>query len=110
VVEEQSEPDYWRVRYDDLNSCDVSVTLLASDPTLLASLCVFRPCGDLRLWDALLAVMRLGPVVLYFPGDSPPLVASEAASEQLPADMVEAMGQPRVVRSAQEILEAIKHA
>jgi hypothetical protein len=26
VVEAESEPDYWSVRYDDFNSCKVSVT------------------------------------------------------------------------------------
>jgi hypothetical protein len=74
------------------------------------SLCVFRPCGDLRLWDALLAILRLGPLALYFPGDTPPLMASESAGEHLPADMVQAMGRPRVVRSGREIVEIIKHA
>jgi hypothetical protein len=110
VVETESEPDHWAVRYDDVNSCHVSVTPLASDPALLQSLCVFRPCADPRLWDALFSVLRLGPAVLYFPGDDPPLVASEAAGEQLPSDMVEALGQPRVVRSGQEIVEVVQRA
>jgi hypothetical protein len=110
VVEAESEPDYWCVRYDELNSCRISVTSLSSDTALVESLCVFRPCADMRLWDALTEVMRLGPVVLYFPGDAPPLVASEAASEQLPPEMIESLGRPRVVRSGQEIAEAIKHA
>jgi hypothetical protein len=110
VDESRSEPDYWCVCYDDLNSCHISVYSLPSDPLLLESLCVFRPCGDLRLWEALLAVLRLGSVVLYFPGNAPPLVASKAAGEQLPADMVEAVGQPRVVTSGKEIVEIIKQA
>jgi hypothetical protein len=108
VVEADSEPDYWSIRYDDSNACHVRVTPLASDRELVESLCVFRPCGDLRLWNALLAIMRLGPGVLYFPGDAPPLVTSEAAGDHLPADMVEALGRPRVVRSPEEIVEAIR--
>jgi hypothetical protein len=110
VVAAESEPDCWIVRYDDENSCDISVTPLTADETLMESLCVNRPCADERLWDALLSVMRLGAVVLYFPGDAPPLVASEAAGEHLPADMVEAMGPPCVVSSIEEILEIIKNA
>jgi hypothetical protein len=110
VEESRSEPDYWSVYYDDLNSCHISVSPLAADPQLLEALCVFRPCGDRRLWEALLAVLRLGSVALYFPGDAPPLVASEVAGEQLPVEMVEAMGQPRVVSSAEEIIEIIKSA
>ena len=104
VVEAESEPDYWFVRYDDLNSCHIGVTPLGSDPTLVESLCVLRPCGDPRLWDTLLVILRLGPAVLYFPGDGPPLVASE----QLPAGLVESLGQPRVVRFGQEIAIAIE--
>ena len=110
VDEADSEPDDWAVRYDDLNSCRVGVTALASDPTLVESLCVYRPCGDPRLWEALLAILRLGPVALYFPGNAPPLVANEAAGDELPADMVRAMGRPRVVQSGQEIVEIIRHA
>jgi hypothetical protein len=110
VVEAESEPDYWSVHYDDINTCRIAVTPLPSDPSLVESLCVHRPCGDPGLWDALLAVLRLGPVVLYFPGDAPPLVASEAIEEHLPADMVQAMGRPRVVQSGREIVEAIRDA
>jgi hypothetical protein len=110
VVEAESEPGYWSIRYDHLNSCHVAVSALPADPALVQSLCVVRPCGDPRLWDALLALLRLGPLTLYSPGEGPPLVASEATGEQLPADMVEALGAPRVVRSGSEILAAIESA
>jgi hypothetical protein len=110
VDESRSEADYFSVSYDDLNSCHVDISPQASDPLMLNWLCVSRPCSDLRLWSALLAVMRLGSVVLYFPGGAPPLVANQWAGEQLPAEMVEALGRPRIVSSAEEILEAIKHA
>ncbi|HKT06732.1 MAG TPA: hypothetical protein VJR24_02460 [Gemmatimonadaceae bacterium] len=110
VDERQSERDYWAVTYDDVNSCHIGVSPLASDPTLLESLCVYRPCGDPRLWEALLTVLRLGPAVLFFPGNAPPLVASPAVAEQVPADMVEGMGRPRVVSSGGEIVEIMKHA
>ena len=110
VVDAESEPDYWSVRYDDLNSCHVSITSSVSDPAAVESLCVFRPCGDPRLWDALLAVMRLGSAVLYFPGDGSPLVAGESAVGHLPAEIVQAMGRPRVIRSGREMLAAIEDA
>ncbi len=110
VVDAESEPDYWTIRYNDLNSCRIEVTPLASNPTLIESLCVFRPCDDPLLWEGLLAVMRLAPAALYFPGKAPPLVVSEAAGEHVPSDMVRAMGWPRVVCSGQEISEAIKRA
>lgn len=110
IVEAESVAGEWAVRYDELNSCRISVTRLQSNPALMEALCVWRPCVDSRLWDALFEVLRLGPAALYFPGNAAPLVASEAAGEQLPADMVEALGRPRAVRSGQEIIEAIEQA
>jgi hypothetical protein len=64
VVEEESEPDYWRVRYDLTNTCTISVTA--------------------------------------------PLVASESVVADLPQELVDSMGQPRCMRSAQEILDIIR--
>jgi hypothetical protein len=110
VVDAESEPDNWSVRYDALNRCSICVSPLESDTALVESLCVFRPCGDLRLWEALLAVMRLGAVVLYFPGNAPPLIASGDVAQHLPDDMIESLGQPKVVQSGQEIVEVIERA
>jgi hypothetical protein len=110
IVEAESDSDLWSVRYDSQNHCEISVHPLESDPNLLASLSVSRPCGDVRLWDALLATMQLGNVMLYFTGVSPPLVATVEAGTHIPPDMVEHMGQgpPRVVTSSQQILDAIR--
>ena len=110
VVERESEPDHWKIWYGEADWCTVSVQALQTDPTLIESLCAFRPCGDLRFWNAVLQIMQLGPVVLYFPGKAPPLVASDSVAEHLPNKMIEAMGKPCVVQSAHEILEIIKHA
>ncbi len=71
-VDPASERDNWRVRYDDANSCEMAVVPHASGAESVGSLCVHRPCGDERLWDALPEVLRLGPVVLRFPGRSWP--------------------------------------
>ena len=68
VDEASSEPDYWRLRYDGLNSCDIGVNPLGTDATKLAGLYVDRPCRDLRLWDVLFAILNMGGVVLFFPG------------------------------------------
>jgi hypothetical protein len=110
VLDDESEPDDWKVWYDEENWCNVHVTGLPTDPSLIQGLCVYRPCGDLRFWQALVEIMRLGPITLYFPGDAPPLVASKCAGEQLPTEMVDVMGQPRVVQSAHEVLEIIRCA
>ena len=54
--------------------------------------------------------MDLGNVVLYFPGDSPPLVRGESVAQHLPSEMVEAVGDPVRVSNAAEILEWIRVA
>jgi hypothetical protein len=104
--EDDSETDYWHLRYDEANSCRVHVT---RRDNLIESLTVHRPCGDRRLWDSLYRVLELGSWVLYFPASGPPLVMADAAhAEQLPPGMLEAAGPVRQVRSGQEILEIIR--
>jgi len=110
VVESESEADYWSVRYGPGSWCHIGITPFAENASLVESLYVCRPCADIHLWDSLLAVMRLGSVVLYFPGGDAPLVATATAGDQLPAEMVEVLGRPRVVRTGQEIVEIIKHS
>jgi hypothetical protein len=111
IVEAESEPDYWKVWYGESDWCNINVTFLSTDPTFVENMCVYRPCGDKRFWEAILAVMRLGPVALFFPGDAPALLASEHAKQQLPRDFLEAVDhKPRIVTSAEEILNVIRHA
>jgi hypothetical protein len=96
VVDDESEADYWLIRYNDLNSCHIGVRAIPSDADLLHSLCVVRPCVHSRLWEALLATMRLGHVVLYFPGGQRPLVADEDTAAHLPPDLTESFGLPQL--------------
>jgi hypothetical protein len=107
IVEAEADVDFWPVRYDDLNSCEISLDPLSSDPSMVTAIAVRRACGDLRLWEALLEIMRLGHTVLYVPGDCPPLVTSPEVSDHLPSDMVQALGQPKLVATAQDILDAV---
>jgi hypothetical protein len=103
IIAEESEPDRWRVRYNDKNSCHIRVTALASDKTMLKSLSVERPCGDSRLWEALISVLRMGSVVLFWPG-GPPVVSNDGVASNLPKEMTEVIGPARSVRSAEDIL------
>jgi hypothetical protein len=68
VDEASSEPNYWRLRYDGQNSCDIGVNPFPTDAMKLAGFCVDRPCRDLRLWDSLFAILNMGGVVLFFSG------------------------------------------
>lgn len=107
IVEDGSEPDYWSVRYDRANSCKIHVDPAKSNPELITSLAVNRPCGDVRFWESVLAILRMGRVILYWPGGGP-LVGSESAADELPREIAESLGQPLCVGSAQEIMDAIR--
>ena len=77
---------------------------------LVDGFCINRPCTSPELFEKLLGVMRSAPLALYMPGDCPPLVADENVCAQLPNEMVEALGQPEVLKSAQEISQWIQRA
>jgi hypothetical protein len=105
-VDEKSAPDYWSVFYDRANSCNINLTPSKSDNELITSLAVNRPCGDVRFWESVLAILKMGPVMLYWPGGGP-LVGGNLTAE-FPAEIAESLGQPRSVDSAEEIMDAIR--
>jgi len=107
IVEEDSEPDYCRVRYDDKNSCHIGGTAVASNKEMLKSLFVERPHRDLRLWEGLIPVLRMGSVVIFWPG-GPPVVANKTVAAKLPNDMTDAIGQPTTVRSGDDLLRLLR--
>jgi hypothetical protein len=68
---------------------------------------VERPCGDPRLWNAVYEVLKIGEVVLFFPG-GPLIVAKENADRTLPEEMVEGMGEPVSVESGEAIVKIVR--
>jgi hypothetical protein len=107
IVEQDSEPDSWSVRYDNVNCCKIGIRPSKVDDKLITALSVNRPCGDVRFWESVFAILRLGPMMLYWPGGGP-LVGSKLAARALPAEIAESLGQPACVGSAQEIMAAIR--
>jgi hypothetical protein len=90
-----SEPEQalWRVRYDEANGSDLYLSLHPDDSSRITGVSVSRPCGDDRLWTSLTAILRSAPFVFYAP-DGPPVVADASAAIGLPAEMLEALGEP----------------
>ena len=107
IDEEESQPDLWRVHYDTENSSLILVTPLETDAGKLQSICVERPCGDIRLWESLLAILRMGSVVIYWPA-GPPAIADERLAATLPQDLIDAIGESITVHSAEELLRAVQ--
>lgn len=107
IVERESEADRWRVRYDDSNSCDIYLTAYPDHEDMIRFVMVERPCDDLLLWEALLAILKMGCVAFYFPG-GPAVVASEAVRASLPEEETASLGPVQVVQSGEEILRIIE--
>jgi hypothetical protein len=106
IDEECTEPDYWSVSYDRANSCHIRVTPGHSNDGRITALCVYRPCSDIRFWESILSILKMGPVMLYWPGGGP-LIANELAADALPQELVEWLGHAKCVQSAQQIMDAI---
>jgi len=104
----EREPNFWHVRYDDTNSCELNLTPDDAHADLICGFAVHRPCADARLWHALAVILSLGDLVLYFPGGGAPLVARSSVAQHLPLDMVEALGQPVVVTRGEQIQNEIQ--
>jgi hypothetical protein len=107
IIPAESKPDFWRARYDAQNSCHISVTALPSNKEMLKSFCVERPCGDSRLWEALITVLRMGSIVMFWPG-GPPIVSDESVSSKLPHIIINALGTTRAVSSAGDLLRLLR--
>ncbi len=68
------DPNFWELRFDPINSCELYLTAHPTDPSLIEGFTVGRPCADQRIWDSMVSVLGLGNAVLYFPGCKAPLV------------------------------------
>ena len=107
IVAEESQPDYWRVRYDDKNACHIGVIPVPSDEKMLKSIVVERPCGEPKLWDALISVLKMGSIVMFWPG-GPPVITDGTVASTLPQEMTNVMGPAKPVNSADEILRLLR--
>jgi hypothetical protein len=95
----------WHLHYDDQNSCDLMLTKDPGDAGAIRGFTVMRPCGDVRLWDALAATLRFGNAALFFSSGAPLLVADSSVVQHLPEGMTEgSLGQPKCVTTGSEIL------
>jgi hypothetical protein len=64
----------------------------------------------MRLWGSKYKVVSMSNVVLYFPGNAPPLIANESVANHLPEDMIDSLGRPLLVRSGAEIVDVIQQS
>lgn len=73
------------------------------------SLMFSRPAGGAEIFDLIFEVARAGGMAIYAPGIPICLIAPDQRS-QLPAEFVDAMGEPVVVTSGADLQEIIEGA
>lgn len=103
-VEKESDPGCWTVRYGPTDWCDLYV---GTEGDNLNHFMVSRPGSDRRLWYALLIVLQMGDVVMFWPG-SPPMIANTEGAARLPKDMVRSLGEPLLITRTEQFLELLK--
>ena len=100
----------WRLLYDEPNANGVTLMKHPSDPSLIQGFSIDRPGVDIRMWDTLASILASGPFAFVFASGHPPLIGNADVIPHLPPDMIASMGQPRFVRTGQEIVHEIQTA
>lgn len=103
VVDGESEPNHWEVRYDERNWCSIDVKAAPGKKGRIEAFAIVRPCTDSRLWRAIVDAMRMGNGVMLFPGNPGAIVATADAAKELPSELVKGMGPVRVARTGRDV-------
>jgi hypothetical protein len=88
---------------------DSFVYAKADDKGELTGLMVERPCADVRLWDSILTLLRLGNGVCFWPGGSC-AVGRVDTIRHLPSDMAADLGEPAVAATGAELAHAFEES
>jgi hypothetical protein len=104
----EPEDDFWRVDYGTEQSSDLFLNPLPGQPSLIHNISIHRPCTDTRLYESIWQLLGLPGTLLYFPGGALPLARDGAIGAAMPPDMLEALGEPAMIRSAAVILLSIE--
>lgn len=107
VVEPSSDRSVWTVEYGPMNRCTLALTSLPADPDSIVAIHIERPCADERFWQAVLSILKFGPIALLFPG-GPPVVGTPEALSALSKDT--AAPDPVPVQSVGELLDIIRRS
>jgi len=103
----ETAPQWFELRFAKNDVCTIFADTSAEE---IDGFNVNRPCADIRLYEALLTVLKVPGLVLVMPGECPPLIGDAETAGHLPPDIVEALGKPALLQSASEILQRICQA
>jgi hypothetical protein len=97
--------EWWDLRYPDGGHGALQIEPDAENR--ITNFTVTEPPGDPLFWEGILKILQETPAVLFWPGDDAIIVGSNETIDELPKDMVEALGTPTVVSTVAEILARI---
>jgi len=97
----------WRLSYGRGKASDVYLS--RREDGAIDGLTVHRPVVAPGLWRALFDLLGIRRAVFFFP-DGGLFVRSRSAGAHLPAEMREALGKPKLVRSPADLVRAIDEA
>jgi len=97
----------FELRFPDESGCTVFADTASYE---MDGFNVNRPCASVQLYEALLTILKISGMVLVTPSECPPLIGLADTAGHLPADIVEALGKPVLLRSASEILQRIRES
>jgi hypothetical protein len=99
----------WHLTYGGFTS-ELSLNLDLDNPHLVTGFVLSRPLASQEYWSDVFCAMCTGPFVLYFPGGRAPLVADLSVRDELPSSMISALGEPKLITTADDIPSAIQSA
>ncbi len=102
--------DQWRLQYDHQTWCEIVLSTITGASNSVHHVSIEKPCQDNRLWEAIIHLMQIGNGVFYFPGSSGLCVLSPSVIIHVPADMLEVLGEPILVKNATDLLRCIETA
>ena len=108
IAEKISNAESWFVLYDKENTSRIDVKPHPANNEALIRLAVQRPCGDIRLWQSLLEILKMGEIFMVWLGGRP-VVATVKNAALLPNEL-DALGQPRVAESAEQLRAFVKNS
>jgi hypothetical protein len=100
-------PGVWLVRYDDHNYSEVHIWTLDPEAARVTAMKLEGVCSAAKFGDDLLAILKLGNLVLLLSTSKSPVVAGESVAAHLPPEMKAALGEVVHVTSGNEIMKLL---
>lgn len=89
---------------DPADSCDLYLGARAAERGAVSGISISRPPSEPRFWECVLEIMRRETVILFFSDDTTPLCATPEVLAHFPPELLQSLGEPRLVASVQDIL------